>query len=166
MAGSNSCFHQVQQAAEHVAVVFLVPLPVQVAVGVRDLLEGGRGAAAAAGLGAHVGGPPVIGRAAADDGAQPGAKRAPIAGVLEGGEVLDHAQKDVLAQVLQIDRRHALAIEPADDQGTIQVRQVLPGILFAGLSAEQQALPGLIHATILPSRAWQSGDSRISRPVV
>ena len=42
-------FHEVHQAAEHVAVVFLVPLPVQVAVGVGDLLEGGRGAAAAAG---------------------------------------------------------------------------------------------------------------------
>ena len=69
----------------------------------------------------------------------------------KAGEVLDHAQKDVLAQVLQIDRRHALAIEPADDQGTIQVRQVLPGIRFAGLSAEQQALPGLIHDAILPS---------------
>ena len=76
-------FHQVQQAAEHVAVVFLVPLPIQLAVGVGDLLEGGGGAAAAAGLGARVDGPPVIGRAAADDGAQPGAKRAPVAGVLE-----------------------------------------------------------------------------------
>ena len=61
-------------------------------------------------------------------------------------EVLDHAQKDLLGQVVQIGRRHALAIKPADDQGTIQVRQVLPGVLFAGLSAEQQALPGLIHA--------------------
>ena len=61
------------------------------------------------------------------------------------GQVLDHAQKDVLAEVLQIDRRHTLAVEPADDQRTIQVRQVLPGIRFAGLSAEQQALPGLVH---------------------
>ena len=137
--------HRVQQAAEHVAVVLLVPLPVQVAVGVGDLLEGGDGAAAAAGRGAGADGPPVIGRAAADDGAQPGAERAPLAGVLEGGEVLDDAQEDVLAEVLQVDRRHALSVDPADDQGTIQVRQVLPGTLFAGLGAEQQALPGLVH---------------------
>jgi hypothetical protein len=68
-----------------------------------------------------------------------------VVGVLEGGEVLDHAQEDVLAQMLQVERRHALAIEPADNQGTIQVRQVLPGLLLAGLSPEQQALPGLIQ---------------------
>ena len=90
-----------------------------------------------------------------------------LTGVLEAGKVLDHAQKDVLAQVLQIGRRHALAIEPADDQGTIQVRQVLPGILFAGLGAEQQALPGLVHAAILlgPGRTILRGpiNSRAAR---
>jgi hypothetical protein len=56
--------------------------------------------------------------------------------VLKVREVLDHAQQNVLAQVLQVACRHALAIEPADDQGTIQVRQVFPGVLFAALSAE------------------------------
>ena len=61
-------------------------------------------------------------------------KRARLAGVLEAGELLYHAQKDVLAQVLQIGRRHAQAIEPADDQGTVQVHQVLPGVRFAGLA--------------------------------
>src|SRR5262245_6535669 len=142
--------NRVDRPAEHVAVVLLVPLAVQVAVGVGDLLQRRLGATAAAGLGAGDGGPPVIGRAAADDGAQPGAERATVAGVLEGGEVLDHAQEDVLAEVLQIDRRHTLAIEPADDQGAIQVRQVLPGLLLADLGAEQQAVPGLVHQVILP----------------
>ena len=73
-----------------------------------------------------------------------------MAGVLKGGEVLDHAEKDVLAEVLQIARRHALAIEPVEDQGTIQVRQVLPGVLLAGLRPEQQALPSLVHGIISP----------------
>src|SRR5262249_7484001 len=55
-----------------------------------------------------------------------------------------------LAEVLQIACRHALAMEPTEDQRTVQVQQVLPGIRFAGLRAQQQALPGLIHAPILP----------------
>ena len=82
------------------------------------------------------------------------AKGAPAAGVLKAGQVLDHAQKDVLAQVLQIAGRHALAVEPAEDQGTVQLRQVLPGLLLAGLSAEQQALPSLVHPTPLPLPGW------------
>jgi hypothetical protein len=59
--------------------------------------------------------------------------------------VLDNAQEDVLAEVLKVDRRHALAIQPTDDQGAIEVRQILPGIRFARLSPKQEALPGLIH---------------------
>ena len=47
--------------------------------------------------------------------------------------------------------RHVLAIEPTEDQRTIQVRQVLPGVRFAGLGTEQQALPRLVHGPILPS---------------
>ena len=68
----------------------------------------------------------------------------------KAGQVLDHAEQDFLAEVLQIACRHALAIEPTEDQRTIQVRQVLPGIRFAGLGTEQQALPGLVHGPILP----------------
>src|SRR5262249_51896730 len=79
------------------------------------------------------------------------------AGVLKGGQVLDHAEEDVLAQVVQVARRHALAVEPADDQGAVQVGQVLPGVLLAGLSAEQQALPGLVHGTISPAPGRANG---------
>ena len=71
--------------------------------------------------------------------------------------MLDHAQKDVLAQVLQIACRDALTIEPTDDQGTIEVRQVFPGILFAVLSAEEQTLPSLVHGTIFPSPSRANG---------
>src|SRR5262249_25575014 len=134
--GLKLLFHQVQHAAEQVAVVFLVPLPVQVAVGVRDLLQGRRGAATPAGRGAGDGVSPVVVMAAANDGANPGADSAAVAGVLKAGEVLDQAQEYFLTQVVQIDRRHTLAIEPADNQRTIEVGQVLPGVLFAGLSAE------------------------------
>jgi hypothetical protein len=71
--------------------------------------------------------------------------------MLKVRQVLDHAQQDLLAEVLQIARRHALAIEPTEDQGTIQVRQVFPGIRLAGLGADQQALPGFVHGSILSS---------------
>jgi hypothetical protein len=80
--------------------------------------------------------------------------------------VLDHIQENVLGQILQVDRWHALAIEPADDQGTIEVRQILPRIRFAGLSAEKQALSGLIHNAILPAqRRRRFTLSNISRPI-
>jgi hypothetical protein len=79
---------------------------------------------------------------------KPGAEGAPVAGVLKAGQVLDYAEQDLLAEVLQIACRHALAIEPSEDQRTIQVRQVLAGIRFAGLGTEQQALPCLVHGPI------------------
>src|SRR5262249_28584711 len=142
--------NRVDRPAEHVAVVLLVPLAVQVAVGGRDLRQRRRGGAAAARSGARAHRPPVVRPRAAPHGAPARAHGTPVARVLEGGEVLDHAQEDVLAEVLQIDRRHTLAIEPADDQGAIQVRQVLPGLLLADLGAEQQAVPGLVHQVILP----------------
>src|SRR5262245_36743168 len=40
--------------------------------------------------------------------------------------------------------RYGLAIEPAEDQRAIQVRQVLPGSRFADFGTEQQALPGVV----------------------
>src|SRR5262249_25953032 len=46
--------------------------------------------------------------------------------------------------------RHALAIEPAKDQRTIQVQQVLPGVRFSGLGTKQQGLSGFAHVSILP----------------
>jgi hypothetical protein len=108
-----------------------------------------------------------IGRAPADDGAQPGAEGAALAGVLEAGQVLDHAEQDLLAEVLQVARRHALAVEPAQDQRTVQVRQVLPGIRFAALGTQQQALPGLVHGPILPpwGRAIRRFFHFFDRPV-
>ncbi len=84
-------------------------------------------------LGARVHRAPVIGRAAANDGAQPRLEGAPVTGMPITREVFDHAEQDFLAEVLQIVRRHALAIEPTDDQRTIQGREVLPGISFTGL---------------------------------
>jgi hypothetical protein len=73
-----------------------------------------------------------------------------LAGVPEAGQVLHHAEQDLLAEVPQVARRHALEVEPAQDQRTVQVGQVLPGIRFAGLGSQQQALPGLVRGPVLP----------------
>src|SRR5262249_19792342 len=75
----------------------------------------------------------------------PGAKCSRAAGVLKSGQVFDDTEQDLLAQVVDVARGHALALEPADDEGTIQVGQVLPGILLAGLNAEQQAFPSVFR---------------------
>src|SRR5262249_8402493 len=93
----------------------------------------------------------------ADDGAQPGAEGAALAGVLKAGQVLDDAEQDLLAEVLQVASGHALAIEPAEDEWTIEGGEVLPGIGFAGLGAEEQALSGFVHGAILPSSGWAIG---------
>ena len=71
--------------------------------------------------------------------------------MLEVRKVLDHAQEDLLAQVIQVARGHTLANQPAANQRTVKVRQVFPGIRFAGLRAKQQALPRFVHGFILTS---------------
>jgi hypothetical protein len=47
--------------------------------------------------------------------------------MLKAGKAFDDAEKDFLAQVVEVARGHALAPEPTDDERAIQVRQVLPG---------------------------------------
>jgi hypothetical protein len=45
----------------------------------------------------------------------------------------------------------ALALQPADDQRAVQIRQFLPGVLLAGLRAEQQALSSFVHGALVAS---------------
>jgi hypothetical protein len=72
-------------------------------------------------------------------------KRPSVARLLVARKVLDHAQEDVLAQVLEVDRRRALAIDRAEDQGATEVHQVPSATLLARLNPEQQAMPGPIR---------------------
>src|SRR5206468_4117881 len=44
-----------------------------------------------------------------------------------------------------------LAVEPADDERAVQAGQVLPGVRLAGPGADQQAVPGDVHGSSLPS---------------
>ena len=151
-------FHEVQKAAENVAIVLLIPLAVQLAFGVMDLVQDFLHVAAAAGGRAMLLGPPIIAGAVACDGTQPGAEGAALPRVAKGGQILEYRQKDFLDQVVDLVFRDLLAAQPGDEQGMIQVGEVLPGISIAGLGAQQQALSSDVHreapeATGAPSSA-------------
>src|SRR4051812_2470660 len=57
---------------------------------------------------------------------------------------------EVLNEAARLAESFALPVEPAEDQGAVQARQAPPGAPRAGLGAQQQALPGLVHG-VTPS---------------
>src|SRR5262249_57182135 len=79
-----------EQAAQHVQVVFLLPETVECAFGVFELGESGLAA------GDRRLRPPEAAGAAADDGAEPGAEGAGPAGMAERGQGARDAQQDAL----------------------------------------------------------------------
>src|SRR5262249_9608543 len=93
---------QLEQAAEHVPVVLLIPVAVQRAVGVLEQGEGGRGRVVSGGGGPAGRRLPVIATGVGGDRAQPGAEGPAAARVAERRQATNDRQEDLLLQVVSL----------------------------------------------------------------
>ncbi len=131
-----------EQLAEDMLVVLPIPALRQLAMIVRQLVEGVLVWLQAKRLGVFLDFTAMVLDAVAEDGPQPFAER-PGSLVLEIRQLPENDDQDVLSQVIRIFSQQRIALQPANDQRPVEIVELLLGFLVRARRRRSSRLMGV-----------------------